>query len=81
MRFSELLGHLGEVTGESPRHLATDPAIHGGAALDQAGAGQLAFLEPGNALAAALAEAIVGPLSELAGRSLRDLNFRQRFGF
>ncbi len=27
-----------------------------------------------------LAEAIVGPLSELAGRSLRDLNFRQRFG-
>ena len=56
MRFSELLGHLGEVTGESPRHLATDPAIHGGAALDQAGAGQLAFLEPGNALAAALAD-------------------------
>jgi di/tricarboxylate transporter len=27
-----------------------------------------------------LAEAIVGPLSELAGRSLRELNFRQRFG-
>ena len=27
-----------------------------------------------------LAEAIVGPLSEVAGRSLRDLNFRQRFG-
>ncbi len=27
-----------------------------------------------------LGEAIVGPLSELAGRSLRDLNFRQRFG-
>lgn len=27
-----------------------------------------------------LAEAIVGPLSELAGRSLRDINFRQRFG-
>lgn len=27
-----------------------------------------------------LAEAIIGPLSELAGRSLRDLNFRQRFG-
>lgn len=27
-----------------------------------------------------LAEAIIGPLSELAGRTLRDLNFRQRFG-
>lgn len=27
-----------------------------------------------------LAEAIIGPLSELAGRSLRELNFRQRFG-
>ncbi|MBU3665690.1 MAG: SLC13 family permease [Chthoniobacterales bacterium] len=27
-----------------------------------------------------LAEAIVGPLSEIAGRSLRDINFRQRFG-
>ena len=27
-----------------------------------------------------LGEAIVGPLSELAGRSLRELNFRQRFG-
>ncbi|MEI7863735.1 MAG: SLC13 family permease [Chthoniobacterales bacterium] len=27
-----------------------------------------------------LAEAIVGPLSEISGRSLRDVNFRQRFG-
>jgi len=27
-----------------------------------------------------LAEAIVGPLSEITGRSLRDTNFRQRFG-
>ncbi len=27
-----------------------------------------------------LAEAIVGPLSEIAGRSLREVNFRQRFG-
>ena len=27
-----------------------------------------------------LAEAIVGPLSEITGRSLRDANFRQRFG-
>jgi di/tricarboxylate transporter len=27
-----------------------------------------------------LAEAIIGPLSEIAGRSLRDVNFHQRFG-
>ncbi len=27
-----------------------------------------------------LAEAIVGPLAEIVGRGLRDLNFRQRFG-
>ena len=27
-----------------------------------------------------LAEAIIGPLSEIAGRSLRDVSFRQRFG-
>jgi di/tricarboxylate transporter len=27
-----------------------------------------------------LAEAIIGPLSEIAGRSLREVNFRQRFG-
>jgi len=27
-----------------------------------------------------LAEAIVGPISEIIGRSLRDINFRQRFG-
>jgi UDP-3-O-[3-hydroxymyristoyl] glucosamine N-acyltransferase len=55
MRFSELLGLLGEVTEATPRHLATDPAIEGAAALDQAGSGQVSFLEPGNALAAALA--------------------------
>lgn len=27
-----------------------------------------------------LAEAILGPLSEISGRSLRDINFRQRYG-
>jgi di/tricarboxylate transporter len=27
-----------------------------------------------------LAEAIIGPLSEIAGRSLKEVNFRQRFG-
>ncbi|MFM7653646.1 MAG: UDP-3-O-(3-hydroxymyristoyl)glucosamine N-acyltransferase [Vulcanococcus sp.] len=36
-------------------HLGTDPELSGAAALDQAGEAQLSFLEPGNALAAALA--------------------------
>jgi UDP-3-O-[3-hydroxymyristoyl] glucosamine N-acyltransferase len=60
MRFSELLGHLseGQAGGgwrAAPHHLADDPELSGAAALDQAGGGQLSFLEPGNALAAALA--------------------------
>lgn len=60
MRFSELLSHLGEVRasgdGAGPaRHLAEDPELGGAAALDQAGPGQLSFLEAGHALAAALA--------------------------
>ncbi|MFZ9270131.1 MAG: UDP-3-O-(3-hydroxymyristoyl)glucosamine N-acyltransferase [Prochlorococcaceae cyanobacterium] len=54
MRFSTLLSHLSEVTEASPRHLAADPELSGAAALDQAGNGQLSFLEPGHALAAAL---------------------------
>ncbi|MEB3276410.1 MAG: UDP-3-O-(3-hydroxymyristoyl)glucosamine N-acyltransferase [Cyanobacteriota bacterium] len=54
MRFSTLLSHLSEVTEVSPRHLADDPELAGANALDQAQAGQLSFLEPGNALAAAL---------------------------
>ena len=55
MRFSTLLSHLSGVTETSPRHLADDPELQGAQALDQAGTGQLSFLEPGNALAAALA--------------------------
>ena len=55
MRFSKLLSHLSEATDASPCHLAGDPEIGGAAALDQAGTGQLSFLEPGHALAAALA--------------------------
>jgi UDP-3-O-[3-hydroxymyristoyl] glucosamine N-acyltransferase len=55
MRFSELLSHLGEVSEASPRHLAGDPDLQGAEALDRSGTGQLSFLEPGNALAAALA--------------------------
>ena len=54
MRFSTLLSHLSGVTETSPRHLADDPELQGAQALDQAGTGQLSFLEPGNALAAAL---------------------------
>ena len=55
MRFSDLLIQLGEVQESTPRHLAGDPDLSGAAALDQAATGQLSFLEPGHALAAALA--------------------------
>ena len=55
MRFSTLLSHLSGVTETTPRHLANDPDLQGAHALDQAMTGQLSFLEPGNALAAALA--------------------------
>jgi UDP-3-O-[3-hydroxymyristoyl] glucosamine N-acyltransferase len=55
MRFSTLLSRLSEVGEATPRHLADDPELSGAAALDQAKAGELSFLEPGNALAAALA--------------------------
>jgi UDP-3-O-[3-hydroxymyristoyl] glucosamine N-acyltransferase len=62
MRFSELLSQLSEVTDASLRHLADDPELHGAAALDQAQADQLTFLEPGNALAAALAGSNAGAI-------------------
>ena len=55
MRFSDLLIQLGELQESTPRHLAGDPELTGAAALDQAAVGQLSFLEPGHALAAALA--------------------------
>lgn len=55
MRFSSLLGHLSALEETTPRDLAADPLLSGAAALDQAVAGQLSFLEKGNALAAALA--------------------------
>ena len=64
MRFSELLSHLSEVqagggldglANNMACNLADDPELSGAAALDQAGSAQLSFLEPGNALAAALA--------------------------
>ena len=60
MRFSQLLSHLSEVqaaggTHSLSHHLADDPELRGAAALDQSGQAELSFLEPGNALAAALA--------------------------
>ena len=55
MRFSDLLNQLGELQESTPRHLAGDPELTSAAALDQAAPGQLSFLEPGHALAAALA--------------------------
>ncbi|MCT0231590.1 UDP-3-O-(3-hydroxymyristoyl)glucosamine N-acyltransferase [Synechococcus sp. CS-1324] len=54
MRFSELLTHLSEASGGSPVHLADDPELGACAAVDQAGPGALAFLEPGHSLAALL---------------------------
>jgi len=67
MRFSELLSHLSEVQAAGgpqnlalPHGLAADPELSGAAALDQAAAGQLSFLEPGNALATALAASGAG---------------------
>ena len=57
MRFSQLLAQLSEgQAGTLPAHVpAQDPELSGAAALDQAGPGDLAFLEDGHALAAALA--------------------------
>jgi UDP-3-O-[3-hydroxymyristoyl] glucosamine N-acyltransferase len=49
MNFSALLERLSGAE-QQPRHLAGDPQLHGGAALNQAGAGQLSFLEAGNCL-------------------------------
>jgi UDP-3-O-[3-hydroxymyristoyl] glucosamine N-acyltransferase len=60
MRFSQLLAQLSLVEDSTPRDLAADPELLGAAALDQANAGQLSFLEPGNALAAALADTGAG---------------------
>ncbi|MDI9405666.1 MAG: UDP-3-O-(3-hydroxymyristoyl)glucosamine N-acyltransferase [Chitinophagaceae bacterium] len=58
MRFSHLLDLLrargcGPDDGETERFLAEDPVLTGAAALDQATASQLSFLEPGHALAGA----------------------------
>ncbi|MFZ9149010.1 MAG: LpxD N-terminal domain-containing protein, partial [Vulcanococcus sp.] len=60
MLFSQLLSQLSEVKAAGgldgiSHHLAADPELSAAAALDQAQAGQVSFLEPGNALAAALA--------------------------
>jgi UDP-3-O-[3-hydroxymyristoyl] glucosamine N-acyltransferase len=54
MRFSSLLSQLPSLLEQSPRDLANDPDLHGAESLERAGAGQLSFLESGNALASAL---------------------------
>ena len=54
MRFSELLGRLTQVSADTAHDPAGDPELVGAQALDQAGSGQLSFLESGNALVAAL---------------------------
>jgi len=55
MRFSDLLHHLSEVNESTAHDLGADPELSGAEALDRAGDGELSFLEPGHALAAALA--------------------------
>ncbi|MEB3360544.1 MAG: LpxD N-terminal domain-containing protein, partial [Synechococcaceae cyanobacterium] len=55
MRFSSLLSQLPSLQEGSPRDLAGDPDLHGAESLERAGAGQLSFLESGNALAGVLA--------------------------
>jgi UDP-3-O-[3-hydroxymyristoyl] glucosamine N-acyltransferase len=56
MRFSSLLSQLPSLPEGSPRDLADDPELHGAESLERAAAGQLSFLESGNALAGALAD-------------------------
>jgi len=51
------------------------PGLQLDAERDLADRGEQAVAHEGH-----LAEAIVGPLSEIVGRSVRELNFRQRFG-
>ena len=69
MRFSDLLNRLSEVqacggleASALPHDLGQNPELQSAAALDQAQAGQLSFLESGNALAAALAASQAGAL-------------------
>ena len=82
MRFSELLSHLSEVQASGglqglEHDLGNDPELSGAAALDQGGNGQLSFLEPGNALAAALAgsgvTAVLLPARSDEAETLRTL--------
>lgn len=62
MRFSTLLTRLSEVSDATRRHLGEDPELNGAESIERAGADQLAFLEPGHALAASLAGSAAGAL-------------------
>ncbi|EAQ73862.1 MULTISPECIES: UDP-3-O-(3-hydroxymyristoyl)glucosamine N-acyltransferase [unclassified Synechococcus] len=73
MRFSTLLTHLSELSEASPRDLATDPELITAAAVDRAGAAELAFLEPGHSLAAALETCAAGALLLPADAALQEL--------
>ncbi|CAK6691457.1 UDP-3-O-(3-hydroxymyristoyl)glucosamine N-acyltransferase [Synechococcus sp. CBW1107] len=73
MRFSTLLTHLSELSEASPRDLATDPELITAAAVDRAGAAELAFLEPGHSLAAALETSAAGALLLPADAALQEL--------
>ena len=61
MRFSTLITALQQgQAGLKRAESAADPLLSGAASLDQAGPGQLSFLEKGNALTVALGQSAVG---------------------
>ena len=68
IRLSDLLARLESIEPTDPRWLATDPLLHGAAALDQARNHQLSFLEPGNALVAQLPQCTAAALLLPAGQ-------------
>ncbi|MEB3319316.1 MAG: UDP-3-O-(3-hydroxymyristoyl)glucosamine N-acyltransferase [Cyanobium sp.] len=81
MRFSQLLDQLSarssSASDDMPvRFLAGDPELSGAAALDQASASELSFLEPGHALAVAAATteagAVLIPASGEGAAELQD---------
>lgn len=73
MRFSTLLTHLSELSEGSPRDLAADPDLITAAAVDQAAATELTFLEPGHSLAAALETCSAGALLLPPDAALQEL--------
>jgi UDP-3-O-[3-hydroxymyristoyl] glucosamine N-acyltransferase len=90
MRFSDLLGLLSEVQAAGglqavPHDLGADAAIDAAAAIDQAGPGQISFLEAGHALGGALdtcnASALLLPIAGHDSAALRQLAASRGIGW